>query len=208
MTGGLEGLLDAGAALQFGGDGNLAVVLFLHEVHVGEGGGTEDERRHEEGESGKEGDNLVAEAPAEEVGIGGLDGAEGAADGLIEGKEFLLLLGFGIETGLFGEEEGLLLEHLGRGHGDEGDGGGGGDADHDGDNPAEFLEEDTHHAGQHGEGHEDGHKHQGGGDDGGPHLVGGADGGFAWALAAVDVLGDVFENHNGVVDDHTDGHGE
>ena len=206
MTCGLEGLLDAGAALQFGGDADLAVVLLFHEVHADLAGHHGQEGDDEECEGDEEGDAFVVQAPAQEVGIGAVDGIEGTDDGaVVEAALMFALVGLLV---LFLEEEGTLAEHLGREHGDEGDGSGGGDADDDGDDPAHLLHEDAHHAGQHGEWHEDGYEDQGGGNDGGPHLVGGADGCFARVFAAVDVFGDVFEYHDGVVDHHADGHGE
>ena len=148
----------------------------------------------------------MGEAPAEEAGVGAVDGVEGAQDGTV--VEVALALAVIFLFLLFAEKEGALLENLAGEHGDEGDGRRGGDADHDGDDPAQLLHEDTHHARQHGEGHEDGHEDEGGGDDGSPHLVGGADGRFARVLAAVDMFRYILQDDDGVVDDHADGHGE
>ena len=150
----------------------------------------------------------MLEAPTEEVGVSGLDGIEGFADSVLVSDALGSFLGFCFLAGLLGEEEGLFLKHLGREHGNKGDSCGSGDAYHDGNNPAEFLHEDTHHAGQHGEGDEYGHKHKGGGDNGGPYLVGGTDSRFAWRFTAFYVFGDVLQHHNGVVHNHTDGNGE
>ena len=205
---GLEGFLDAGAALQLGADADLAVVLLFHEVHAHAPHDDGDHGDEEDGQGDEHGGDFVVQAPAQYVGVGGLDEVEEAADGLVEGEAALGFFALGFLAGFAGEEEGLFLKHLAGQHGDERDGSAGGDAHHDGDNPAKFLEHDAHHARHHGEWHEDGHEHQGGGDDGGPHLVGGIDGGFAGRLAAFDVLGDVLEHHDGVVDHHADGHGK
>ena len=205
---GFQSLLDAGAALQFGCDTDTAVVLVFHKVHANLACEERDERGYEDSKGHEEGDALVVEGPGEHAGIPALDGSKPLAEGILPAEGFLLVFALVLFLFQLGEEEGLLFQQQAGKHRNERDGGSGGDAHHDGDNPAKFLEEDACHARQHGEGYEHRHDDQGGGNDRGPHLIGGVDGCLARTLAAFNMLGDVFQHHDGIVHHHADGHGE
>ena len=71
-------------------------------------------------------------------------------------------------------------------------------------NPSQFFKHDTCHTGQHRHRHEYRYKHEGRRDDGNPHLVGGIDRCLMRILATFDMSGDILQDHNRIIDHHTD----
>ena len=129
---------------------------------------------------------------AEQAGVAVVEGVEAALDGSVE-----LVVDAAVDLA---QAEPLAAEH-----GGEAEGAGGGDDHHDGDHPAELAEEHARHARHQGEGEEYGYQRECGGDDGDGDLVGAVHGRLSRVGAALDVRGDVLQDHDGVVDDHADG---
>ena len=96
------------------------------------------------------------------------------------------------------------FEHLGGEHRGKGDGYSGGCADTDCYNPAQLLEQDARNAGKHRERHEYGAGNECGRDYRNPNLIGGVDRRLSWRRTALYVLVDIFQDHNCVIDHHTD----
>ena len=100
---------------------------------------------------------------------------------------------------------GLCAEHLGAEHRHKGEGGGSGHDHDDGHDPAELLEHDAGHTGNHGQGQEHAEHRQGGRHYGDCHLGSAVHGCLLGFLAPFKMAGDVLEHHNRIVHDHTDG---
>ena len=99
----------------------------------------------------------------------------------------------------------LCLEQLGAEHRRQRDSHDGGRTANDRNDPSEFMEHDTCHTVEHGQRNEHGHEYQGCCDDRHPHLVGGIDRCLMRVLAALDVTCDILQDHDCIIDHHTDG---
>ena len=188
-------ILDREVLLEPDGGGDAAVVRRREEL-----GGhlrNEPQREDEEPHHREDRDAAVADDPAERPRIGGIEPRQCPVDGLVDDAQPPVVV-----------HAALAAEQVGRHHRRERDGRGRRDADDDRDDPAQLAEEDARHAGDHRQRHEDRDDDERRGDDREPHLVGGVDGGLLRVRAALDMRRNVLQNHDGVVDHHTDGDGE
>ena len=163
-------------------------------------------RAAEESNQDKERNGFVAQAPTEGFGILVVHPIEGAHYDTFVPTFFALFVvnqvAFVIDM-YFARFEQLAGQHRCERYSHQRGG-----AHHNGYNPSQFLEHDAGHTRQCGQRHEYGHDNQRGGDNGYPYLVGGVDGCFARIFTTIDMLGNVFQYHNGIVHYHTDSHGE
>ena len=167
-------------------DDEDADVLFRCEFHFDEsngahGGGKEQQRA---------GDNFpaVAETEGERVAVGAREGSEDAVDP--DGEAVLVFLG---------------SHELRAAHGGEGDGLEERERDGGGDGHAELEKKDPNKAADEEDGNKD-HDDGGGGRDGGEgNFARAVHRGLAGGFAHVEMAHDVFEHHDGVVDDDADG---
>ena len=145
----------------------------------------------------------MRKAPAQQVGVGLVDLIEeGHHDAVVPA----FLLAALDQLAVLVDADFAGLEQFRAKHRDEGDGHQRRGRNHDGHDPAQLLEEDAGQAGEHRQRDEHGRDDKRRRDDGGPHLVGGVDGRLVRRGAAVDMLGNVLQHHDGVVHHHTDGH--
>ena len=155
----------------------------------------ESERSDEERNTSGDGAALVAHNEVEQARIAVVESIERFLDRCEEyGEEFSLL--------------GVEAEHLAAKHRSEREGASGGDNHHDTNHPTELLKEHTHHAGNHSEREEHRQKCERRCHNRDSHLVGAVDGSLLRVATALDVSGYVLENHNGIVNHHTDRDGE
>ena len=102
----------------------------------------------------------------------------------------------------------FAFEQFGCQHWRERDGNGGGGHDADSDNPSQFLEEDARLSAEQGEREEYGNDHEGGGNDTNPYLIRSVGCRSVRVFATLHVFGDILQDHDGIIDHHTDGDGE
>ena len=136
----------------------------------------------------------MVDGPVDEAGIAVADGIQTLVDGAEDGFVELAFVR-------------VHHEHLGAHHRNQGQSTGSGHNHDDGHDPTQLLEHHASRAFDHGQRQEHGQHGQGGSDNRKRHFLRGMHGGFLRLLAAFDVGRDVFQDHDGIVHNHTDGNG-
>ena len=174
------------------GGGHHRARVLLGEEALGDDDQEVDVER-QRGEGDEEGEDLVAEHPAQTAGVGGDHPLEEALGEVVEAPVLLLALG---------------LEQAGAHHRRQGQGDDGRDGDGDAQGDGELAEEAPDDAPHEEDGDEHRQERDGDGDDGEADLLGPLERRVVGRLALLDEAGHVLGHHDGVVDDEARGDGE
>ena len=204
-AGGLQRLFDTRTALQFNRHGETSVILLLHKVGTDVTGEDRNKGQTEDAEDNQDSDGFMAQAHIQSLLIPAVNDIQHTYDGFLI-PVFLACLIIDEVTVLV-HMHFLRFEQLGAEHRSQRDSDKGRGTTNDRHNPSEFMEHDTRHTIEHRQRYEHSHEHEGGSDDRYPYFVRRIDSRLMRVFTTFDVAGDILQDHDGIVHNHTDGDG-